>query len=296
MTAPAQFARAGVSDAAPLVRAPSAAAIDAVDLVTLPTGSLQRRSRWRLPRSIERFLGVVLLLALWETASRVGWLSSRQLAAPSSVVRSGYDLWRDGSLPSALWASLQRVLWGLAFGVPIGAGLALAAGLFRIGDDLIDANVQMLRFVPIIALQPLLIVWLGIGETVKVFLIVLGVAFPIYVNTSAAIRSIHPGYHELSKVVGLSRLQTIRKVVLPGALPGFLVGLRMALAIAWLLLVFAEQINANKGIGFLMLRAQTFFQTDVLVVGLVVYALMGLISDGIVRTLERGLLRWQPGR
>ncbi|MCU1394004.1 MAG: binding-protein-dependent transport system inner rane component [Ilumatobacteraceae bacterium] len=271
-------------------------ATDAVDLVTLPTGGVRGQSRLHVPRGVVRLGGVVLLIAFWELASRAGWVSKRQLAAPSTVLTAGWDMLKAGTLQTALWASLKRVFWGLAFGVPIGAGLALVAGLSKVGDTLVDANVQMLRFVPIIALQPLLIFWLGIGETVKIFLIVIGVAFPIYVNTSAAIRSVHPGFHELSKVVGLSRFQTIRKVILPGALPGFLVGLRLAVGIAWLLLVFAEQINATSGIGFLILRAQTFFQTDIIVVGIVVYLILGLASDVLARGLERVLLRWQPGR
>lgn len=269
---------------------------DASDLESLPTGQDRRRSRWRLPRGVERLVGVVLLFAFWELASRAGWVSRRHLAAPSTVLTAGWDLFRDGTLTTALWASLQRVLWGLAFGISAGTVLALVAGLWRVGDDLVDANVQMLRFVPILALQPLLIMWLGIGETVKVFLIVIGVAFPIYVNTSAAIRSIHPGHRELAKVVGLNRLQTVRKIVLPGALAGFLVGLRLALAIAWLLLVFAEQINAVSGIGYVMNRAQVINQTDVILVCVMVYAALGLLSDTLIRGLERVLLRWQAGR
>lgn len=241
-------------------------------------------------------LGVVAFFAIWQIASSAGWLSPKVLAGPNTVLTVGWDMARDGSLGDALWASLKRVLWGMGLGIPIGAFLALAAGLTRVGDDVIDANVQMLRFVPIIGLQPLLILWLGIGETAKISLIVLGVAFPVYVNTYAAIRSLNPGFLELSSVVGLSRTKLITRIVLPGALPGFLVGLRMATGVAWLLLVFAEQINAHSGLGYLMIRAQTFFQTDVIVVCLIVYAVLGLISDGIVRALERRLLRWQPGR
>ena len=249
-----------------------------------------------IPRGIERLAGVVVLFALWEAASRAGVISPQTLAGPSTVLTAGWDLLRDGTLGSAMWASLQRVLWGLAVGIPAGTALALAAGLSRLGDDLLDANIQMLRFVPIIALQPLFILWLGIGEAAKISLIVLGVAFPVYVNTSAAIRSISPGYHELSKVLGLSRTAVIRKVVLPGALPGFLVGVRMATAIAWLLLVFAEQLNARNGLGYLVSRAQIFFQSDVIVVCLVIYAVLGLVSDSIVRFIERKALAWQPGR
>jgi sulfonate transport system permease protein len=268
-------------------------------LVTLPTraaGTVDDRRRLRVPRGVERLAGVALLVVVWEIASRAGWLAGDVLAGPSTVLTAGSDMVADGTLPEALWASLQRVLWGAAVGIPIGAGLALVAGLSRLGDDLLDATVQMLRFVPIIALQPLLIVWLGVGETVKVTLIVLGVAFPIYVNTSAAIRAVDPRYLELAATVGLGRWERIRRVVLPSALAGFLVGLRLASAIAWLVLVFAEQINASSGIGYVILRAQTLFHTDVIVVGLVTYAVLGLLSDAGVRALERRLLRWAPDR
>ncbi|HXY91879.1 MAG TPA: ABC transporter permease [Acidimicrobiia bacterium] len=265
-------------------------------LVRLPTGSTDHRPRRLVPRGVERFLGVVLLFALWQFASHVGWLSPRVLAAPSTVLTLGWDMLRDGTLGSALWASLGRVLWGMGIGVPLGAALAVVAGLTRLGDDLVDRNVQMLRFVPVIGLEPVLILWLGIGETAKVSLIVIGVAFPVYVNTYSAIRQIDPGYLELARVVGLRRPAQIRRVVLPGAMPGFLVGLRLATAVAWLLLVFAEQINAHDGLGYLMIRAQTFFQSDVIVLCLVVYAVLGLVTDTLVRLVEKVVLRWQPGR
>lgn len=253
------------------------------------------RRRWRLPRGLERLAGVVLFFAAWQIASSVGWLTPKVLAGPSTVLNVGWDMIRDGSLGDALWTSLQRVLWGVGIGVALGATLALLSGLSRVGEDLLDSNVQMLRFVPIIGLQPLLILWLGLGETAKISLIVLGVMFPIYINMTSAIRSIDPGYRELATVVGLSRFGLIRRVVIPAVLPGFIVGLRMAAAISWLLLVFAEQLNARGGIGYLMVRAQTFFQTDVIVLCLIVYAVLGLISDALIRLLERRVLRWQPG-
>ncbi|HWJ98732.1 MAG TPA: ABC transporter permease [Acidimicrobiales bacterium] len=268
------------------------------DLVALPTGQAPAADQRRLgiPHGIERLLGVVVVLSGWALATGVGWISTKTLPRPGTVAVVAVDLWNDGTLQAALWASIQRVGWGLAIGVPIGTALALVVGLSRLGDDLIDTNISALRFVPIIALQPLLVVWLGVGETVKITMIVLGVAFPIYINTTTAIKSLDPGYRELADVVGLSKGQLIGRVVLPGALPGFLVGLRMSVAISWLLLVFAETINATSGLGKMMSDASLFAKTDVLILGLIIYAVLGLATDAGVRLLERRLLSWQPGR
>ena len=279
---------------------PSYVGVDHVRLIDLRTAeeyeAERARPKRRFPRSIERLLGVVLLLGVWQLAASLGWISADVLAGPVDVASTFWDLVTDGTLSEAIWASLQRVLIGMAIGIPVGVLLALFSGLSRIGEDLTDSTMHMLRFVPIIALQPLIIIWLGIGESAKISLIVLGTVFPIYVNTSNAIRSIDPKNLELARTLGLARWATIRRVVLPAALPAFLVGLRMATGVAWLLLVFAEQINAKSGIGYLMIKAQTFFQTDVIVVCLLVYAVLGLLSDFGVRTLEGRLLRWQPGR
>jgi len=270
---------------------------DSFSLVKLPTEEHVRQPRvQRLAKGPQRLIGVVLLIAAWELASLAGWIRPELLAAPSTVISTGAHLLASGALESALWASLQRVFWGLAIGVPLGAALALAAGLSRTGENLIDGNVQMLRFVPIIGLESLFVLWLGVGETAKISMITLGVMFPVYINTYAAVRSIDPRYMELADVVGLGRWARIRRIVLPAALPGFLVGLRMAMAVAWLLLVFAEQINASSGLGYLIIQAQTYFQSNVIVVCLACYAILGLVTDLFVRTLERLLLSWEPGR
>jgi sulfonate transport system permease protein len=281
----------------------AAEAADATDatapaLVRLPTATADRPARRRLHGAAgpSRLIGVALLIAVWEIASLLGWIQPQDLAAPTAVLSTGAHLLANGTLQSALWASLQRVFWGLAIGVPIGAALALAAGLSRLGERLIDGNVQVLRFVPIIGLESLFVLWLGVGETAKISMITLGVMFPVYINTFAAVRSIDPSYGELADVVGLSRFSRIRRIVLPAALPGFLVGLRLAMAVAWLLLVFAEQINATSGLGYLIIQAQTYFQSNVIVVCLACYAILGLLTDVFVRGLESALLRWQPGR
>jgi sulfonate transport system permease protein len=250
--------------------------------------------RTRVPRWLRRTTGPVLLLALWQLLSSTGALTPDVLASPGRIGQVGWDLIADGSLPGAIGTSLQRVAGGLLLGTVIGVGLALVSGLFRIGEDLVDAPVQMLRTVPFVGLIPLFIIWFGIGEAPKIAIITLGVTFPLYLNVYAGIRGVDSQLVEAGESLGLSRWGLVRHVVLPGALPGALTGLRYSLGIAWLALVFAEQVNADSGIGFLMVQARDFLRTDVIVVCLIVYAFLGLLADFVVRTLERLLLQWRP--
>ncbi len=239
-------------------------------------------------------MGPLLLLAVWQVSSATGILHPDVLASPGTIARAGADLVADGTLPSAMGVSLQRVVAGLLLGGTIGTALALVSGLSRLGEDLVDATVQMLRTVPWVGLIPLFIIWLGIGEAPKVALIALGVAFHLYLNVYAGIRGVDAQLIEAGTSLGLGRWGLVRHVVLPGALPGAMTGLRYSLATAWLALVFGESINADAGIGFLMNQAREFFRTDVIVVCLVVYAFLGLTADVIVRILERLLLQWRP--
>ena len=250
--------------------------------------------RTRVPRWLRRTAGPLLLLALWQLLSSTGVLASDVLASPGRIAHVAGDLIGDGSLASAMGTSLQRVAFGLLLGTVVGTGLALVSGLFRIGEDLVDAPVQMLRTVPFVGLIPLFIIWFGIGEAPKVAIITLGVTFPLYLNVYAGIRGVDAQLIEAGESLGLSRWGLVRHVVLPGALPGALTGLRYSLGIAWLALVFAEQVNADSGIGFLMVQARDFLQTDVIVVCLIVYAFLGLLADFVVRSLERLLLQWRP--
>lgn len=250
--------------------------------------------RTRIPRWLRRTTGPIALLILWQVLSGTGVLAPEVLASPGRIARVAGDLIADGSLPSAMGISLQRVAGGLVLGTVVGTGLALVSGLFRIGEDVVDAPVQMLRTVPFVGLIPLFIIWFGIGETPKIAIITLGVTFPLYLNVYAGIRGVDSQLIEAGESLGLSRWGLVRHVVLPGALPGALTGLRYSLGIAWLALVFAEQVNADSGIGFLMVQARDFLRTDVIVVCLIVYAFLGLFADFIVRSLERLLLRWRP--
>ncbi|GGV29630.1 sulfonate ABC transporter permease [Streptomyces longisporoflavus] len=261
------------------------------ELVPIVPASTRRA---RVPRWLRRTSGPLALLALWQVLSSTGTLSADILASPGTIAGVGRDLLADGSLTSAMGVSLQRVAVGMLLGTLVGTSLALVAGLFRVGEDLVDASVQMLRTVPFVGLIPLFIIWFGIGEAPKVAIITLGVSFPLYLNVYAGIRGVDSQLIEAGESLGLSRWGLVRHVILPGALPGAMTGLRYSLGIAWLALVFAEQINADSGIGFLMVQARDFLRTDVIVVCLIVYAFLGLIADFIVRTLERLLLQWRP--
>jgi sulfonate transport system permease protein len=250
--------------------------------------------RLRVPRLLRRLVGVVAVLAIWQLLSSTGRLPQTIVGSPVAVWDQGMTLIRNGELGSAIGASLERVGIGLLVGSVAGIALALISGLSRIGEDILDAPVQMLRTVPFVGIIPLLIIWLGVGQTPKVVLIALGVMFPIYINLSAGIRAVDPQLIEAGRTMGLGRLGLIWHVILPSALPQLLVGIRFALGISWLALIFAEEISATNGLGYLMESAQELLQTNTIVVCLVVYALMGLAADAIVRGLERLLLSWRP--
>ncbi len=251
-------------------------------------------ARWPNLGKARRFISPLVLVALWQAASMAGLIGPRTLAAPSTILVTAWGLLATGELEHHLLVSLARVLVGLAIGVSLGATFAVIAGLSRRGEEIVDAPLQMLRTLPFLALVPLFILWFGIGETPKIALVALGSAFPIYLTLFAGIRGVDPKLAEAGKVFGLDRRGLIWNVILPGALPSALVGLRYALGTAWLSLVVAEQINADAGIGYLINDARDFLRTDIIVVGLLVYALLGLGADILVRAVERRALAWRP--
>lgn len=240
------------------------------------------------------WIAPVALVVVWEALAQAGWLSPQVLPAPSKVIRTAFKLATTGSLLNDLGVSLLRAAAGFAIGAAVGATLGVLVGFSRIAEAAIDRSVQMIRAIPFLAALPLVIVWLGVGEAEKIFLVALGVTFPIYINTVLGIRQVDPKLLELGRVQGLSSLQLIRRIILPGALPSILTGVRYALATAWLALVVAETIGAQSGIGFLAMDAREFLRTDVIVLTIVIYALIGVAADGIARTLERRLLAWHP--
>ncbi|HNZ90740.1 MAG TPA: aliphatic sulfonate ABC transporter permease SsuC [Acidovorax sp.] len=268
-------------------------AIEAPGLLALPPGLLrfagavgQRLLPWLVP---------VGLIALWQVAASLGWLSSRVLPAPVDVVRAAWVLAASGELWIHVQVSAGRALAGLAMGGGLGLVLGLLTGSVKLFETLLDSTIQMVRNIPALALIPLVILWFGIDESAKLFLIAVSVFFPIYLNTFHGIRNVDPGLIEMGRTYGLGRWQLYRQVILPGALSSILVGLRFSLGLMWVILIVAETISAQAGIGYLTMNAREFLQTDIVLVGILLYALLGKLADLFAKVLERYWLRWHPG-
>ncbi|PUA19653.1 ABC transporter permease [Glaciimonas sp. PCH181] len=243
---------------------------------------------------ITRAISPLVLLSLWELASRVGIIPERILAAPSQIIGTFSDMVASGEMGGNLLVSLGRVLTGLSISLSLGTVLALISGLSRRGEVIVDSPMQMVRTLPFLGLVPLFILWFGIGEVTKIALITFATVFPMYLTLYSGIRSIDAKLIEAGRLFGLGNAGLIWHVILPGSLPSFLLGLRYALGISWLSLVAVEQINATAGLGYLINNARDFMRTDVIVVCLLVYSLLGLFTDMLVRTVEHFALAWRP--
>ncbi|EPZ45727.1 hypothetical protein N007_08095 [Alicyclobacillus acidoterrestris ATCC 49025] len=235
-----------------------------------------------------------LVVIGWQILGQSRLISTRILPTPVAVVQAGIQLGKQGILWQYIWSSTERALAGFLIGGSVGFVLGLLNGLYRISQKLTDTSIQMLRTIPHLALIPLVIVWFGVGEEAKIFLVALGSVFPIYVNTFFGIKSVDADLIEMAKVYRLPWLKLFWKVILPGALPSILVGIRYALGVMWMTLIVAETISENSGIGYMAMNAEEFMQMNVVVLGIVLYALLGKISDWIATTMERRFLRWHP--
>jgi sulfonate transport system permease protein len=254
--------------------------------------AVPKRRRRRLP-DLSRWISPLAIIVLWQLASSTGVLPEDKLSSPWTVLQSGVELAQTGELGEAFVVSLRRVAIGFALGAVIGLVLGAVSGLSKWGQALVDPPVQMLRTLPFLGLIPLFILWFGIGEEPKIALVTLGVAFPLYLNVHSGIRNTEPQLIEATTALGFTRTERLWHVVLPSAIPQTLVGIRQSLGIAWLSLIVGEQVNADAGLGYLINNAREFLRTDVIVVGLVVYAILGLVTDALVRLLEKRALAWR---
>jgi sulfonate transport system permease protein len=252
-----------------------------------------RRHDARFLGGLRRALVPVALLILWQIGSSSGWWSSLVLPSPLTIGATFVALVRDGTLPQNLAVSLQRVVIGAGIGITTGITLGIVSGLWRVGEESFDAILQMMRTLPYLVMLPLFVIWFGIDEFPKILIIAIGTSMPMYLNTFSGVRSVDKRLVEMAQSFGLNRVRLILTVIIPGAMPSILTGLRYSLGIGWLALVVAEQINARAGLGYLISDAQSLFLTDVLLVCVVTYAILGLLSDVTARLLERQLLSWR---
>jgi sulfonate transport system permease protein len=267
---------------------PAALAPPLASRTPAPNNRLRER-KWGLIR----LASPLVLLGLWQLGSALGLIPGDVLPAPTLIAEAGVELIENGQLADALAVSGVRVVEGLLLGGLLGIAVGTAVGLSRWFEAAVDPPMQMVRALPHLGLIPLFILWFGIGELPKVLLVALGVSFPLYLNTFSAIRQVDPKLFETAQVLGFSFWQRLRSIIVPSAAPQVLVGLRQSLAIAWLTLIVAEQINADKGIGFLINNARDFLRIDIIIFGLIVYALLGIGTDALVRTFERKALRYR---
>jgi sulfonate transport system permease protein len=248
--------------------------------------AVQRLLPWAVP---------VAVIAAWQFASQFGMLSTRVLPEPWAVVKAFWALALSGEMARHVATSTWRALVGFAIGGGLGLLLGLLTGTFRIAETLLDSTLQMVRNIPALALIPLVILWFGIDETAKLFLVAVGVFFPVYLNTFHGIRSVDKGLIEMARSYGLTGWRLYAQVILPGSVASILVGVRFSLGLMWVLLIVAETISAQAGIGYMTMNAREFLQTDVVLVGILLYALLGKLADVAAKALERGWLRWHPG-
>jgi sulfonate transport system permease protein len=267
---------------------------------TAPGARRGKPAARRRNRTWFRIISPLVVLLGWQLVSMSGLISQQKLPPPSTVLHTAITLITTsnaayGTLQGAMLVSLERVAIGFAVGGAAGLVLGVVAGLSRLGENSVDPLMQMLRTLPLFGLIPVFIVWFGIGQLPKILLIALGAAIPLYLNTFSGIRNVDAKLAEAGQSLGLRRGETIRHIILPGALPQILVGLRQSLGIAWLALVVAEQINANAGLGYIINQGQAFLNNSVIFVALLVYCVLGLLTDALVRLMERRALAWRHG-
>ncbi|MFB5936423.1 ABC transporter permease [Peribacillus castrilensis] len=237
-------------------------------------------------------LPVVVLIA-WQALGSVGILPAQLFSSPLLIVMTFIDLVQSGEMGMHLQISLTRAFLGFALGGFLGLLLGVIVGMQKKSEEYLNPSIQMLRTVPLLAITPLFIMWFGFGELSKVLLIALGAFFPLYLQTFLGLRNVDKKLYDVALILEFSRREQITKLMIPAALPNILLGIRLALSAAWMCLVVAELLGADRGVGFMIQDARSFMQTDVVFVGIIIFALAGKISDSFVRFLENHLLKWQ---
>lgn len=254
---------------------------------------MKKINNWYNNQLIPWLLPIIAII-IWQILGQYKIISSSILPTPLDVIEAAIQLTKSGKLQEHVWISTQRALIGFFIGGIIGFILGLLNGTVKFFEKTTDTTMQMIRTIPHLALIPLVILWFGIGESAKIFLVALGVMFPVYINTFSGIQNVDRKLIEMGSVYGLSKWKLFVNIILPGALPSILVGIRYALGVMWMSLIVAETIGADSGIGFMATSAREFMQMDIVVLTIVLYAILGKLSDVIAKLFEHRFLKWSP--
>lgn len=241
-------------------------------------------------------LGSVLpitLVLLWEMLSRLGVFPAYQLPAPTTILETIRGMAQDGSLWTHIGITTFRVFVGFVLGTFVAVILGSLVGFYKKAEQLLDPLLQAFRSIPSLAWVPLFILWMGIGEPSKVTMIAVGVFFPVYLNIVSGISGVDRKLIEVAKMYGLNTLQLIRRVILPAALPSFLVGLRSGLGLGWMFVVAAELMGASQGLGYLLVLGQNTLSPETIIASIILFAIIGKLSDWILKTVQERALHWQ---
>ncbi|MGG3467519.1 ABC transporter permease [Neobacillus pocheonensis] len=235
----------------------------------------------------------IIIVVVWQLAGSLLHVSNTILPTPLDIFHSFQELARTGELFGHIKISVFRALIGFILGASLGLLFGTLTGLSNKAEQFVDPSLQMLRTVPHLALSPLFILWFGLGELSKELLIALGAFFPLYVNTLLGIRGVDKKLFDVARILEFSRWNQVTKLIFPAALPNILLGVRLSLGAAWLGLVVSELMGASEGIGYLIMDARQFTRTEVVFVGIIIFALGGKIGDSLVRVLESRFLKWR---
>ncbi|WP_421698225.1 ABC transporter permease [Ancylobacter sp.] len=250
-------------------------------------------ARLRLPGlNLWGLLVPALALAALEAAVAFGFVPARLMPPPSAILETFRELYDQG-LVTHLAVSTARVLAGYALGVALAVPIGAIVGLNRRAESLLDPTFQALRAIPGLAWVPLLLLWLGIDEGPKVTLIAIGSFFPVYLGLIAGIRNVDRKLVEVGEMYGLGPVALVRRIFLPAALPSLFTGLRQGLSLAWMCLVAAELIAATQGIGYLLTDGREVSRPDIVIAAILMLALLGKLSDTLLKRLERRALHWR---
>ncbi|WP_429771227.1 ABC transporter permease [Bacillus smithii] len=252
--------------------------------------SSEKKRRYRL---LSGFILPVIIIIIWQLIGSLGWVTKTVLPTPWEIILAAKNLAVSGVLFTNMKVSIIRAACGFVIGGGLGLALGTLVGLSAKSESLLDPTLQMVRTIPHLAITPLFILWFGLGEESKILLIGLGAFFPLYVNTFLGIRKVDAKLFEVARILEFSKWKQIKLLIVPSALPNILLGIRLSLGAAWLSLVVAELMGSTSGLGYMMMDARQFSNTDIVFVGIIIFAIVGKLTDSLVRLMEKHFLKWQ---